>query len=184
MEKQERTKISKTMSHALRHEPWLYELELDEQGWTPVDQLLQALRETRRQWEEISLEDISEVVETSDKKRFELQGNRIRAHYGHSLAQVIRKEPAVPPEKLFHGTNPGTIPLIEESGLLPMARQYVHCSADQETALLVGRRKASQPVILVIDSERAHREGVPFYLGNELIWLADQIPVKYIQFPD
>ena len=27
--------LSKTISHALRHEPWLYELELDDEGWTP-----------------------------------------------------------------------------------------------------------------------------------------------------
>jgi len=29
-------RLSKTVAHALRHEPWLYELELDEEGWTPV----------------------------------------------------------------------------------------------------------------------------------------------------
>ena len=25
--------LSRVVSHALRHEPWLYELELDEDGW-------------------------------------------------------------------------------------------------------------------------------------------------------
>lgn len=37
-------KLSRAVSHALRHEPWLYELELDGEGWTSVDDLLQALR--------------------------------------------------------------------------------------------------------------------------------------------
>lgn len=27
-------KLSRAVSHALRHEPWLYELELDGEGWT------------------------------------------------------------------------------------------------------------------------------------------------------
>lgn len=29
-------KVSKVVAHALRHEPWRYELELDEAGWVPV----------------------------------------------------------------------------------------------------------------------------------------------------
>lgn len=36
--------LSKTVSHALRHEPWLYELELDDEGWVAVSQLLESLR--------------------------------------------------------------------------------------------------------------------------------------------
>ncbi|MEZ6049005.1 MAG: RNA 2'-phosphotransferase [Planctomycetaceae bacterium] len=175
--------VSKTMSHALRHEPWLYELELDAEGWTPVEQLLVALQETREPWQGLMLEHLQEIVASSPKKRFELVDGRIRAFYGHSLSQTIRKEPAVPPERLFHGTSPETVPLIEKSGLLPMARQYVHCSADRETAQLVGQRKAQRPVILEIESARAYTAGVPFYLGNELIWLADQVPPEYICFP-
>ena len=180
LDKRSRVSISKTMSHALRHEPWLYELELDEGGWTPVSQLLAALRESRAAWRGLEAADIEEIVRTSDKQRFELAGDRIRAHYGHSVPQIIRKDPAVPPPVLYHGTSPETVPLIEASGLLPMARQYVHCSADRETATLVGKRKAAEPVILIIDATRAHNDGVPFYLGNELIWLADEIPPIYI----
>ncbi|HZX88363.1 MAG TPA: RNA 2'-phosphotransferase [Reyranella sp.] len=36
--------LSRAVSHALRHEPWLYELELDEEGWTSVDALIAALQ--------------------------------------------------------------------------------------------------------------------------------------------
>jgi putative RNA 2'-phosphotransferase len=44
------TRLSKTLAHALRHAPWLYELELDDAGWTPVAALLQALRQQRPAW--------------------------------------------------------------------------------------------------------------------------------------
>ena len=37
-------RLSKTVAHALRHEPHVYELELDEEGWTDVATLLGALR--------------------------------------------------------------------------------------------------------------------------------------------
>jgi len=32
--------LSKEISYALRHAPWEYELELDDNGWVSVEQLL------------------------------------------------------------------------------------------------------------------------------------------------
>lgn len=38
--------LSKEISYALRHAPWEYELELDEEGFVPISQLLDALNES------------------------------------------------------------------------------------------------------------------------------------------
>jgi putative RNA 2'-phosphotransferase len=38
------TKLSRTVSHALRHKPWLYGLELDSYGWVHVTDLVVSLR--------------------------------------------------------------------------------------------------------------------------------------------
>ena len=37
------TELSKEISYALRHALWEYELEMDEEGWVPIEQLLDAL---------------------------------------------------------------------------------------------------------------------------------------------
>ncbi|WP_032078032.1 RNA 2'-phosphotransferase [Clostridium drakei] len=42
------TQLSKEISYALRHAPWEYELELDEEGWVSVEQLLIALKENKK----------------------------------------------------------------------------------------------------------------------------------------
>jgi putative RNA 2'-phosphotransferase len=34
--------LSKEISYALRHAPWEYELEMNEEGWVPVEQLLES----------------------------------------------------------------------------------------------------------------------------------------------
>ena len=173
--------LSRAVSHALRHEPWLYEIELDEEGWTPVDLLLQSLREKGGGWESVDRSSLERMLATAAKQRHELDGDRVRALYGHSLTGGVLKRPAEPPAQLFHGTAPQTWPTIEADGLLPMRRQLVHLSVDRETASSVGHRKSANQLMLVIDATSASRDGVMFYAGNDLVWLADHVPAQYIQ---
>jgi putative RNA 2'-phosphotransferase len=123
------------------------------------------------------------LIETSSKRRHELRGGRIRALYGHSLPDKLKKTPGEPPEILFHGTAPAFMPAIRDGGLLPMRRQYVHLSVEQTMAGEVGRRKAKSPLILRIAAREAHASGVIFYEGNSQVWLADAVPPRFIQFP-
>lgn len=172
--------LSHVVSHALRHEPWLYELELDDEGWAPVDQLLAALRDKGGDWEAVDRAALERMIETGAKRRHELDGLRIRALYGHSVPGRIRCRQARPPARLFHGTAHETWVEIQAHGLLPMGRQFVHLSVDRETATSVGRRKSADPTILTIDALAAASAGTPFYEGNELVWLSDRIPARYI----
>lgn len=174
-------RLSKTISHALRHAPWLYELEVDEEGWTPVADLLAGLRRHRHAWRGLTEEDLRAMMARPGKKRFEIREGNIRALYGHSIDMRIRKEAATPPERLYHGTAPKTATAIDREGLKPMNRQYVHLSADEETAREVGRRKARNPVILAVRAAEAHEAGVSFYHGNEMVWLADRVPPEFIE---
>src|SRR5687768_10305732 len=95
--------LSKVVAHALRHQPWVYELELDERGWVDLDSLFASLRRERR-WSDVTTSDLERVVAESDKQRYEIADGRIRARYGHSVPGRIDVTPGVPPEILFHGT--------------------------------------------------------------------------------
>lgn len=172
--------LSRVVSHALRHEPWLYELELDEEGWAPVDHLLMALREKGGDWEAVDRGWLERMIAGGAKRRHELDGEFIRALYGHSVPGRLRRRPESPPARLFHGTAPDAWAMIQIDGLLPMRRQFVHLSVDRETALMVGRRKSVEPIILTIDAQGAASAGTAFYEGNELVWLADRIPARFI----
>jgi putative RNA 2'-phosphotransferase len=174
------TAISRTLSHALRHEPWLYELELDAEGWTPVEAVLAALRAERSDWRDLTTDDLTEVIAASTKRRHEMVGGRIRALYGHSVPGKLARTPSPPPEQLYHGTSPGTLEAIRQNGLQPMVRQYVHLSNNRADALEVGRRKHPQPVLLLVKATKAAKAGVAFYVGNEKVWLADRVPWSFI----
>src|SRR5690348_11929782 len=156
-------RLSRVVSHALRHEPWLYELELDEGGWSDVANLLAALRAENPQWLALSEPDLAAMIATSSKARHEMRDGRIRALYGHSLPGRLKKAKAEPPALLFHGTSPAAVGQIRVTGLLPMNRQYVHLSIDRNMAIAVGRRKTPAPVVLVIKATEARAAGHSFY---------------------
>lgn len=181
MDRRRRVALSKTMSHALRHQPWLYELELDGEGWVPLEELRAALRERGGWWAGIERADIDETVRLSPKQRFEISDDRIRALYGHSVPGRLLKVPAQPPPHLFHGTSPHAADVILRDGLRPMARQYVHLSTDVDTAVQVGGRKAAAPVVLRVDVTGAAGAGVVFYRGNDHVWLTDGVPGRFLE---
>lgn len=174
-------KLSKELSYVLRHAPWECELELDDEGWVDVRQLLSSLHECR-EWQDLSEQDLHVMISKSDKKRHEISGAKIRSLYGHSIPQKILKVPKAPPEILYHGTARCFKQTIKENGLLPCNRQYVHLSVDTDTAIQVGKRRDDEPTLLRIQAFKAWTEGVKFYLGNDKVWLADTIPSKYISF--
>lgn len=59
-----------------------------------------------------------------------------------------------------------------------MNRQYVHLSADFQTAMKVGRRHGV-PVVIVIDAEAMARDGMIFYLSENGVWLCDYVAPEY-----
>ena len=70
--------LSKIISHALRHQPSLYNLKLDKDGWVDVGLLIASLKNRDEKYIDLSIEDIEKMIELSQKKRHEITGNKIR----------------------------------------------------------------------------------------------------------
>lgn len=173
-------KIGKTISYALRHHPEKFNLTLDEEGWCDVSDLLKAIH--RHTGIELRMEHLQQLMENSDKKRYELNGHRIRACYGHSIPKTISYQKQEPPTLLYHGTARRFIASIRQQGLCPQNRQYVHLSSDEATAYRVGKRHDDQPIILVIQAKKAYEDGINFYHANDTTWLCEHIDTAYILF--
>ena len=166
--------LSKYMSLILRHTPEQYGIVLDPRdGSCSLDELVHVLRE-QKGWNEITEDDIRQVVQQSDKQRFEINADRIKARYGHSHTQV-QYEQGTPPAILYHGTHEKAVSAIEQQGLLPMNRQYVHLSASTHFAELAGKRRGPL-VLLQVDTVRAIADGVTFYFAGHEVWLSGSIP--------
>jgi putative RNA 2'-phosphotransferase len=177
----ETIKISKTLSYVLRHNPASVGLELDENGWASVSELLSQLRVNGQA---IDLHVLKHIVDTNTKKRFKFNEDRskIRASQGHSIQVDLAYNEARPPTYLFHGTTEKFLAAIEKDGLHKMKRHHVHLSADVETALNVGQRHG-KPIVLKIKAEVMFEEGYRFFRSENGVWLTEAVPFKFIEGP-
>ena len=172
-------RTSKLLSLVLRHKPETIGVELDSNGWVDIDELLEALRTHDHT---ITREQLVEIVETNDKQRFVVEGNRIRANQGHSIRVDLDLERRSPPSVLFHGTATRFLEPIGELGLLKMNRQHVHLSRDIPTASRVGVRHGKLVVLEIASGDMA-RDGHSFFCSLNGVWLVDHVPPGYIRMP-
>ncbi|WP_406343509.1 RNA 2'-phosphotransferase [Streptomyces sp. NBC_00648] len=173
-------KVSKYLSKHLRHQPERIGLTLDPHGWVEIGTLLRAAAAHRFP---ITRAELDHVVAVNDKRRFAIEGDRIRASQGHTVAVDLGLPAVEPPAYLYHGTVARSLDAIRAEGLRPMARHHVHLSADRETATRVGARRG-RPVVLGVDAAAMRRDGHVFHISANGVWLTDCVPPKYLRLPE
>ncbi|OIJ92949.1 RNA 2'-phosphotransferase [Streptomyces sp. MUSC 14] len=172
-------KVSKYLSKHLRHQPERIGLTPDPAGWVEIDALIAA---AAAHGFPVTREELDHVVAANDKRRFAVDGDRIRASQGHSIEVDLGLPPATPPPYLYHGTVARVLDAIRAQGLRPMNRHDVHLSADRETATRVGARRG-RPVVLTVDAGAMHRDGHVFRVSANGVWLTKAVPPRYLRFP-
>ncbi|WP_335932474.1 RNA 2'-phosphotransferase [Streptomyces sp. PTD5-9] len=171
-------KVSKYLSKHLRHQPERIGITLDAQGWVAIDELLRA---TAGHGFRLTRAELDHVVATNDKRRFAVEGDRIRASQGHTVPVDLGLPPSEPPAYLYHGTVGRALDGIRSEGLRPMNRTHVHLSSDRETATRVGARRG-RPVVLSVDAAAMREAGHTFYLSANGVWLTDAVPPAFLRF--
>ena len=172
------TQISKLISLVLRHHPERLGLTLDDHGWADMKALIKAIHAIQP----FDMEQLEIIVQTDNKQRYAFSPDkaRIRANQGHSIPVDLELIPRTPPAILWHGTGERYVSAIMREGLKPMGRQYVHLSADSDTAMKVGRRHG-RPVLFTVDAARMAVDGLLFYRSENGVWLADAVPPQYLK---
>jgi putative RNA 2'-phosphotransferase len=182
LSEKESTSLSKFLSLVLRHQPETIGIDVDNQGWVNVKELLE---KTRKSGRSITIDVLKFIVENNPKKRFEFNDNlsKIRASQGHSIKVDLGYEPQTPPDILYHGTASKFIDSIIKAGLEKRSRQHVHLSKDMETAVAVGQRHG-KPVILKVLTKAMFQAGHEFFISTNGVWLTDKVPVEFLKIEE
>ena len=173
------TNLSRYMSLILRHKPEVIGITLDEHGWANVNDLIYGIEKNNPGF---NMDILEQIVRTDSKQRYSFNDDKslIRANQGHSINVDVELKEKEPPEYLYHGTGEKYVESINQDGLIPKSRLYVHLSKDIETANNVGRRHGKE-VVYRIDSGQMYLDGHKFYLSENGVWLIKEVPVKYLE---
>lgn len=180
LSKTKANKLGGFLCKILRHSPSQFHVSLDEYGYAPIVELLNAISLNEKWSNLVTFEMILEVVKTDEKQRYKLDstGTKIKARYGHSIeVKSDEEQNRVLPDILYHGTGMEHLNSIKKLGLLPMKRVNVHLS---ETTFFANKsaKRNLFPVLLKVDTIMAHNLNVTFeYTGDE-VWLSSPIPPK------
>jgi len=171
----ELNRIGKFLTLVLRHKPEEIDIKLDANGWANTKEIIKNISLTQ--------EELDWIVANDNKTRFIYNENKskIRANQGHSInVDIELDECTTPPEFLYHGTSTEVLSLILKDGIIKMSRNHVHLSKDLETAIIVGKRKGSNIVILKINTKELLLDNIKIYISKNGVYLADYIPAKYL----
>ena len=175
-------KLGKFLALILCHQPERFALSVDEQGWAELPEVLTILAGLPNfRW--ATREDVMLVVSDQDETgegRFEVAGERIRALYGHSLAQPIVHTPCAPPSLLYYGTSEEAVEAIRHRGLFPAGHQYVRLWLEPETAEQATGRHISSPMVVTVHSDQAYASGISFFRPSERIYLVRYVPPEFV----
>ncbi len=178
MTDEERQQRGRIVSRWLRHHPEEAGLELSPAGWVDIARVVAALEERELP---TSREDLVRLARLDDKPRFEVEDDKIRARYGHSLQLGQEPNAGIPPPALYHGTSRRLLPMILAKGLGPRGKtSYVQLSPKPAAAREAGMKHDSEPIVLEIAAQRAHEAGVKFYPRGKGVWQSGPVPPEFL----
>ena len=156
-------KTSRFISLILRHRPDTNGISLDEHGWASVEELLAGISKTQY----IDMAMLEKIVATDSKQRYSFNEGKtlIRANQGHSIDVDVELPKKQPPVILYHGTGEKYVISIDEQGLIPRSRLYVHLSGDEATATIVGSRHG-RPVVYEVLASQMYHDGYEFFQSH------------------
>ncbi|WP_197050513.1 RNA 2'-phosphotransferase, partial [Tetragenococcus muriaticus] len=79
-------------------------INLDEYGRIEINEFIDKFNAHYGQ--KIDQAQIEQIINESPRQRYVIEGDYIRALYGHSVSVLPLQGPDIPPEILYHGTSP------------------------------------------------------------------------------
>ena len=154
-------------------------MDMDEHGWVHVSKLLPMLKNTRA-----TRHEVETMVASSQKQRFSIDRDRIRANQGHSKGIVNDDDLAVVESVeqvpvAVHSTTAEAWDSIQKCGeLRRMTREHVHFATEHH---MLREQKGSSGVALKLDLKRALEAGHEFRLSsNKVLLTKGPLPVEFL----
>lgn len=180
MSEEEIETVGKIMAGVLRHFPEKFDLKMDSYGWVSLPAFVDAVRTRNSRLRWLRPHHIIGIVSTDPKGRYQIENEKLRATYGHTLEVDLDLPTENIPEKLYYPTTEEEVEIILETGIKPVDRKKVHLSKTKEDAKKAGSYRVENPVILEIDAKETIANGFVIKQAGKTVYIVDEVPGKYL----
>ena len=169
---------SKKLSWLLRHGAAEAGIVLDQEGWASVAEVLRVLAMNRAQFDR--------AVETNEKKRFDVDGDLVRACQGHSegvggvTLEALEQSWEVLGDTdgiVWHGTHVDALEGIAAEGISSVSRTHVHLASTTDAK--VGKR-ANVDILLGVSLAALRSSGQTVWRSANGVVLVRHVPAAAI----
>lgn len=180
MSDKESDKLGRVLALVLRHAPEKFDVEMDINGWVDISSLCDGIKSQRRDFHWLRPWHFEAVAITEEKGRYDVQGSRIRATYGHSIEIEIDLPTDDIPEVLFYPVPNEEVDDVIKLGIKGGDRRHVHLSKSIAKAYEAGSVRIKAPSIVEIDAVRAIADGNEIFRAGKLVFLTEEVPPQYL----
>ncbi|HVL88309.1 MAG TPA: RNA 2'-phosphotransferase [Candidatus Thermoplasmatota archaeon] len=181
MNEHELDRVGRIMAGVLRHFPERFGVEMDEHGWVDIAEFVNRVRQQKERLHWIKPYHVEAIVLTDPKGRYQIDKDRVRATYGHSLELELDLPTFDIPDKLYYPVTEEELDVVLERGLQPTDRRMVHLSGTYENAMAAGQRRAESPIVLEIDARAARDDKVVIKQAGKAVYITDSVPASYLR---
>jgi putative RNA 2'-phosphotransferase len=164
----------------LRHAPEKFNVEMDINGWVNSRELSESIQGQRKHFHWLRGWHFEAIANADEKGRYQVEGEMIRATYGHSIELELDLPTDDIPEALYWPCDPEEISTHLEFGLVAGDRNHVHLSRTIANAMEAGHVRHSRPAIIEIDTTRAIADGNTIWRAGKTVFLCEEMPADYL----
>ncbi len=180
MEKRDLQKLAKFLSYVLGVRPDEFGLLPQPDGFVPIKELLQAMREERG-WSHISEVHLRELIHGGHRSKFEVSQGKMRTT--QATINFIPEPTDSPPPRLFCGVRRRAYWAISQRGLKPFKDGWVVLARSKELAMRMGKRRDPEPLVVEVKAQEAWDRGIRFFSTQGEIFVSKEIPPQFLLLP-
>ncbi len=181
MSEDELNSVGRILAGVLRHFPEKFDLEMDLNGWVDVRDVTEEIRHRKRNLHWLRVHHVKAIADTDPKGRYQVQGNSVRATYGHSVDVELDHPTDDVPPSLFYPSTQEELDMLLDNGITPSDRRYVHLSLTYEDAYNAGVHRTEDPQILEIDAAASLMADVYIGQAGPTVFVTRGIPPDFVE---
>jgi putative RNA 2'-phosphotransferase len=181
MSEDELNSVGRILAGVLRHFPEKFDLDMDLNGWVDIRDVAEEIRHRKRNLHWLRVHHVKAIADTDPKGRYQVEGNRVRATYGHSVDVELDHPTDNVPQSLFYPSTQEELDMLLDNGITPSDRRYVHLSLTYDDAYNAGVHRTEDPQILEIDAAAALMSDVYIGQAGPTVFVTRGVPPDFVE---